>query len=216
MPRGADAVGSRSDESRSGLGAPSANARLRPQERILGAAEQCFARAGFAGASMNDIALAAGMSPGNLYRYFPSKAAITATLVERAQRELELAFQDVCDPDGFLVALSRSLEGHLGPNARHRAALAMEIWAEASRNEEIKRICRAMEERVCTLFGGILEAAKTRGAIAQDVNVGLIVRCVATFASGLFKRCALEDDFTARAEIPNMLAIIQMLSNPRR
>jgi TetR/AcrR family transcriptional regulator, repressor for uid operon len=46
------------------------------EERILNAAMTCFIRSGFRGASMNDICSEAGMSPGALYRYFPSKEAI--------------------------------------------------------------------------------------------------------------------------------------------
>ena len=52
-----------------------ANVQLRYDRRdeILAAAQRCFARSGFHGASMQDICAEAGMSPGNLYRYFPSK-----------------------------------------------------------------------------------------------------------------------------------------------
>src|SRR5215470_19874014 len=50
-----------------------ANAQLQSDRRdeILAAAQRCFVRAGFHGASMQDICAEAGMSPGNLYRYFP-------------------------------------------------------------------------------------------------------------------------------------------------
>ena len=43
------------------------------RERILDAAIKAFARHGFHKASMTDIAAAAEMSAGNLYRYFTSK-----------------------------------------------------------------------------------------------------------------------------------------------
>ena len=40
---------------------------------------------------------AAGMSAGNFYRYFPSKAAIVEALVARDLAEVEEAFQDSGD-----------------------------------------------------------------------------------------------------------------------
>ena len=42
----------------------------------------CFARSGFHKASMQDICAEAGMSAGNLYRYFRSKEAIIAAIAE--------------------------------------------------------------------------------------------------------------------------------------
>ncbi len=45
-------------------------------ERILAAAEECFARYGFQKTSMADIAREAGLSRRSVYRHFPDKAAL--------------------------------------------------------------------------------------------------------------------------------------------
>ena len=50
------------------------------RERILDAAEQCFARAGFHRTTMHDICKEAGVSPGALYVYFDSKEALVNAL----------------------------------------------------------------------------------------------------------------------------------------
>ena len=50
---------------------------------ILERIKAVFAEKGFDGASMQDLARSAGMSAGNFYRYFPSKDAIIAAMVER-------------------------------------------------------------------------------------------------------------------------------------
>ncbi len=65
---------------RAGDGEASAQDQRRVQ--ILDAARACFASAGFHGASMHQICAEARMSPGALYRYFPSKDAI----IERSRR----------------------------------------------------------------------------------------------------------------------------------
>src|SRR4051812_17630808 len=61
-----------------GWGMRRANIQAQSDRRaeILAAAQRCFVRSGFHGASMQDICAEAGMSPGNLYRYFPSKEAL--------------------------------------------------------------------------------------------------------------------------------------------
>ena len=50
---------------------------------ILAAAERAFLKDGFHAASMQTVAAEAGMSPGNLYRYFRSKEDIIAGIAER-------------------------------------------------------------------------------------------------------------------------------------
>ena len=60
------------------------------EAEILQAARQVFARRGFADASMEEIAQAAGLAKGTLYLYYDSKrelytAALRAGLVELAE-----------------------------------------------------------------------------------------------------------------------------------
>ena len=60
------------------VGAERDGAKLR---QILDGARKVFFAAGFDGASMNDIARAAGVSKGTLYVYFQSKQALFAALI---------------------------------------------------------------------------------------------------------------------------------------
>lgn len=64
-----------------------------PQRRalILRVARQQFARDGFVGTTMADIALAAGMGVGSLYVYFPTKDAIALSLLQTYLDEVEHA-----------------------------------------------------------------------------------------------------------------------------
>ena len=89
-----------------------ANAQLQSDRRaeILAAAQRCFVRSGFHGASMQDICAEAGMSPGNLYRYFPSKEALIAGIAERDRAEV-----------GAAVRQRRPVAGLLRRARRHGA-----------------------------------------------------------------------------------------------
>jgi AcrR family transcriptional regulator len=53
------------------------------EQRIRQGALQVFAERGFAGAGMGDIARAAGISQGNVYRYFGSKELLFEAVVPR-------------------------------------------------------------------------------------------------------------------------------------
>lgn len=60
--------------------------RLTPdetRERILEVAEEHFRRVGYAKTAIADIAAELGMSPANVYRFFPSKSAICEEIARR-------------------------------------------------------------------------------------------------------------------------------------
>jgi AcrR family transcriptional regulator len=57
--------------------------------RILETAEALFRRLGFAKTAVADIATELGMSPANVYRFFPSKNAIVDAICQRCLSEVE-------------------------------------------------------------------------------------------------------------------------------
>jgi TetR/AcrR family transcriptional regulator len=61
--------------------------RADQQAAIVAAAERVFAGAGFGGATMQAIALAAGLPKPNLHYYFGSKKALYQAVLERTLRE---------------------------------------------------------------------------------------------------------------------------------
>ena len=127
------------------------------QLAILTMAKAAFLEKGFDGASMQDLARAAGMSAGNFYRYFPSKAAIVEALVTRDLKEMaqEIAFVAVA-PDPVVAirsGLYRRIMTECGDCGE--GALWAEIAATALRKPEIGAISARMEE---TIFGYLTDA----------------------------------------------------------
>jgi AcrR family transcriptional regulator len=59
--------------------------------RIIETAEALFRRLGFAKTAVADIAAELGMSPANVYRFFPSKHAIVEAICRRCLGELDEA-----------------------------------------------------------------------------------------------------------------------------
>src|SRR5437870_12366568 len=71
--------------------------------RIIETAETLFRRLGFAKTAVADIAAELGMSPANVYRFFPSKNAIVEAICQRCLSEL--------DEKAWAVARSRGSAG---------------------------------------------------------------------------------------------------------
>ena len=66
--------------------------KTRPDDtraRIMDTAETLFRSIGFAKTTVADIASELGMSPANVYRFFPSKTAIVQAICQRCLGELE-------------------------------------------------------------------------------------------------------------------------------
>jgi AcrR family transcriptional regulator len=123
---------------------------------ILAAARQAFIEKGFDGASMQDLARAAGMSVGNFYRYFASKAAIVEALVNQDLSEMEQDFQMVLGATDPLTALQEQTRARLTRHQNNNdGALWAEITATALRKPEIGLACQRME----TSIQGYLTAA---------------------------------------------------------
>jgi AcrR family transcriptional regulator len=59
------------------------------RERIVETADALFRRLGFAKTAVADIASELGMSPANVYRFFPSKIAIVQAICQRCLSELD-------------------------------------------------------------------------------------------------------------------------------
>ena len=181
--------------------------------RILDAAEQVFARAGFHSATMNDVAREAGMSPGNLYRYFPSKDAIIAALAERDRTEIAADFQNLDAGKGNVLDQLEALgRRHLVDEPREKAVLTLQIWAEAARNGEMARMCAAIDG---TVFNGLAEAfarAKANGELPANLDDKRYLNAIFMMADGFFCRRAVDPNFDAAAGAEALFAAMRGLA----
>src|ERR1700755_429060 len=126
------------------------NAQLKSdrQAEILAAAQRCFVRSGFHGASMQDICAEAGMSAGNLYRYFPSKEALIAGIAERDRAEVAQDFARADLSQGLFAVLEGMARHHFTVRSVEQVKLCTEVMSEARRNPEIARISASFDADV--------------------------------------------------------------------
>jgi AcrR family transcriptional regulator len=61
----------------------------RNRRKVLAAAEELFAARGVAGVSMDDVAAAAGVGKGTLYRRFGDKSGLAAALLDERETQLQ-------------------------------------------------------------------------------------------------------------------------------
>ncbi|GLS55817.1 TetR family transcriptional regulator [Methylobacterium gregans] len=119
-------------------------------------------RNGFHRTTMQDLAREAGMSPGNIYRYFESKEAVVRGLAER-DRERGMAlveeFERAGDRRG---ALLRIIEHYFANMTREDAVLRVDLWSEATRNPDIAALVKQGEDEARCWMTEIFTALAAR------------------------------------------------------
>src|SRR5271170_1965319 len=94
--------------------------------RIVAAAERAFVRYGFHAATMQQVAEEAGMSAGNLYRYFRSKEAIVEELCVVDQAQRAEFFAAMSGRGDLFHAISASLREHVLSRPPEKARMIIE------------------------------------------------------------------------------------------
>ena len=156
-------------------GTPRTPRSIRTPERILAAATQVFARRGFHGARVADIAEEAGIAYGLVYHHFRNKEEILAAIFGERW--------------GDYVAFLTELGATPAP-FRDRISKLVHFWVETYRNEphlmtvminEISRSYEFLESHdlgtVLVTFDAIeriLVEARERGEVRADVDARLM------------------------------------------
>jgi len=135
---------------------------------ILASIRQAFADKGFDGASMQDLARAAGMSVGNFYRYFPSKAAIVQSMCSYDLAEIQGEFAEIQTSDKPMACLRDRILNHFSEESMKDGQLWAEITAAAIRKPEIGEAARQMEETIVSLLATIF--AHTTRRTVEDAR----------------------------------------------
>jgi TetR/AcrR family transcriptional regulator, repressor for uid operon len=182
---------------------------------ILAAAQRCFVRSGFHGASMQDICAEAGMSPGNLYRYFPSKEALIAGIAERDRAEVGQQFASADLSHGLFAVLEGMAHHHFAVRPNEQVLLCTEVMSEARRNPEIARISRSFDTDVKKWLVDLLQAAADRGDIPADVDLEGVVTMLMIIADGVWWRRALDPGFDPESVVPIFMDITRHMLRGR-
>ncbi|MEX1143187.1 MAG: TetR/AcrR family transcriptional regulator [Thermoleophilaceae bacterium] len=159
-----------------GSGPPTPKGR-RTQRRILDAARAVFARSGYVGARMSDVADEAGLSMGGLYRYFGNKEELFAQLVAGLHDELfetstggETTLAD--DPEATLLAANR---GYLHVYAENRDVMRALIEA-ANVDDRFREQWWRMRARHVERFLWVWQSA---GATLEEAEALLVTEALA-------------------------------------
>jgi TetR/AcrR family transcriptional regulator, transcriptional repressor of aconitase len=110
------------------------------RRQILDAAHAVFTERGFARTSMDDVARAANLSIGAVYRYFPGKDDLILAVCSGHG-------DDPDDTQESAAALLARLAGYVLPGGGH-AKFAVQVWAEAALSPRLAAALAATHGRL--------------------------------------------------------------------
>ena len=211
--------------------------RERQTDRILQAAEECFARSGFQAASMDEVIAAAGMSSSTVYRYFPEgkrsliRAVLTrrmGPLVERIKRiaESEEPLDFERDFIEALTLLNYQRHGAVADSEVDRqddalqapgdvglsswAPLAYHAWGELTRDPEMSVL---VQEGYRDIRGGLIRLCRNGqrvGTISCRLSPDQLASLIQSVSFGL----VVEQLITGRADVEGAAATLRQLLAP--
>jgi AcrR family transcriptional regulator len=173
---------------------PSPAADISPREKILEAAELLFARRGFAGVGLSEIADAVGLSKSSLFHHFATKAQLYAAVVERILRDIEAVLVRALAEGGSPVErLDRwvdTIVDLLGSEPAHARLLLRSLFEddELSGSSDEERAADETLGRILQGMSGLLREGMASGALraasiphTMQTLIGIIIY---HFASG--------------------------------
>ena len=193
--------------------------RAARRRQVMDAATACFARQGFHRTTMRDILSEAQLSPGAVYRYFASKAAIIeAIAAERHAWERDLIRRARVQPDTAetLKQLARDFLGELAkPEERNRRRVGVQLWAEALRDPRVLRLVRHGIDEPLRLLAQVIRESQARGDVPVDLDAGAAARLMVA----LFHGFILQQSWDPRVDVTPYLALVEHvidgLASPR-
>jgi AcrR family transcriptional regulator len=169
--------------------------RLKKRGAIMAAVRKCFIRHGFHDAGMAEISRRCGMSAGNLYHYFPSKAALIRAIASEIRERIMPVFQRLADhedPVEGIVEIIRFSVKEFCHSTDVR--LWVEVLAEAQHNRLIREMWLNFDREMRDLLKQLLRRAIQRGQAPAGLDLEAVSIWLVALLDGAVARVSLQPE----------------------
>jgi AcrR family transcriptional regulator len=147
----------------------------RRRRQLLDVALRVFAERGFHDASMNDIAVAAGVTKPVLYQHFTSKRELFAELLTDVGRDLqETITKAVTAAQSPHEMVELGFIAYFTYVDRHRDAFQLFYGGSMARDEEFAEVVSQTEAAVAGLVAGLIEIEGLSPGQRQVLGHGIV------------------------------------------
>jgi len=163
-------------------------------ERILAAAQQCFASYGYDGTGVAQICEQAGVTKGAFYHHFPTKHDVFLELLHRwlAVLDVQLATArgESTTVRGGLLHMA-ALAGRIFQDGRGQLPMFLEFWTQASQHPEFWEETIAPYRSYQASFAALIEAGIAEGSL-RPVDSAVASRAIVALAIGVLLQGLLD------------------------
>jgi AcrR family transcriptional regulator len=186
----------------------------RRRTQIMEAAMACFRRRGFHQTSMQEICAEANLSPGALYRYFPSKTDIIAA-ISASDAKSRLAMLETIETGAELIDRLVFFADKFVAKRRSDAPLVGEILAEALRDPDLAARMRAGVAPMHALLAQLIRQSQARGEFDPSLEPTRAARWVLGAVDGVCMRAVMSRREDNVAVGDDLRALLVRLLAPR-
>lgn len=189
---------------------------VRRRRDILRATRGCVGQRGFHRTTMADIARAAGLGMGQLYRCFPDKEAIIRAIAADYLSALGATLDQMRERQADLPDLFTEGDGpaRLEEPLADRAALVLEIHAEAARNLAIADVVQAAGRQKRALLRQALGSRRPPGW--SQAHFEAHCELIEVLQAGVLVQAVLRPDADHQALLSLAGALVQSLWSSAR
>lgn len=159
----------------------------RTRQRILAAAQECFAESGYAGASTHMVAARVGLTTGALYHHFGSKRELYLAVLEEAEQTVYGRFRAATEPHGpFGAKVAAVLEEAAGLHVAEPtlAGFVQSVTSDVARHPDLREEFASSWTQRDTFLSDVVKAGVASGEI-RAADRAVVLDTLATLVTGL-------------------------------
>lgn len=150
------------------------------RERVLATSLARFASNGYKGTNVSDIAKAAGISIGAVYKYFPSKEDLFMAVIDYGYQDLDKVLLEIVpyDEDIFLK-IERILKTAMDYSRKNPQVIQMYLHCTTEGLPELaKKISQKIETISAEYYRRLITESQASGVITSDIDDGVAAFCL--------------------------------------
>ena len=181
-------------------GLTQAQRRERTRGELIETARSLFLARGFHGASLDEIAEAAGYSKGAVYSNFAGKAelflaVLDAHLERRAASYAQIVLDDTDLEESYRAVARFRLEAE--EDEPEWEPLMLEFWAYAARREDLMAVIAEQRERFLDVIMGLIDQLAAKHGVTYTIPLREVARGSGALMRGMVLERMLDPTATS-------------------